>query len=205
MLCTKPIITIPTTSMNVQNATLTLFPWTSITSATSSCPLAEHRWLDEFDLRWCWLFVDTNWGELWWGFKLEQFTNKNVVKKWEYRMIPWLVNLGFPTCDQNFPISLISYDWTKTLGSLSSAVLSKSARSPRICERNLSFPRNRFNPSASFGISPAFRQFDWIFTGIVVLAVQIVVGRGNFMWQKHGGMVYQSRMDSPAAQLPPSG
>lgn len=51
MFCTKPIITIPTTSMNVKNATLTLFPWTSITSATSSCPLAEHRWLDEFDLR----------------------------------------------------------------------------------------------------------------------------------------------------------
>ena len=26
------------------------------------------------------------------GFKLEQFTNKKVLEKWEYRMIPWLVN-----------------------------------------------------------------------------------------------------------------
>lgn len=101
VFCTKPTILSQLLQWK-SKSTLTLFPWTSITSATSSCPLAEHRWLDEFDLR---LEPVLRWhklGGLWWGFKLEQFTNKNVVKKWEYRMIPWLVNSVFQLVIRTF-------------------------------------------------------------------------------------------------------
>ena len=76
VFCTKPTILSQLLQWK-SKSTLTLFPWTSITSATSSCPLAEHRWLDEFDLR---LEPVLRWHKLGGGFDGGLSWNNSPIK-----------------------------------------------------------------------------------------------------------------------------